>query len=243
MDRHGCGCVRSTRPRRGRWRARRARPNPFWSPDGRSIGFSTATALSRLDIAGGTPQVLATVAGNPTGGSWNADGTILYTPAVTSPLWRIAAAGGEPTAVTQLETPGQTAHRFPQFLPDGRLFLFSVQGTPDTAGIYLGSLDGGAPARLTTADSGAQFLPPDRVVFVQAGTLVSRRLDLVGRALTGEPVTLADAVGADALLPRGLRRVGDGPGGLSRRRQRGATAHVGRPDGQGRGRGWRARRE
>ena len=184
--------------------------NPFWSPDGRSIGFSTTTALSRLDIAGGTPQVLATVAGNPTGGSWNADGTILYTPGVTSPLWRIAAAGGEPTAVTQLEPPGQTAHRYPQFLPDGRLFLFSVQGTPDTAGIYLGSLDGGAPARLTTADSGAQFLPPDRVVFVQAGTLVSRRLDLVGRALTSEPVTLADEVGADAISRGGFAVSGTG---------------------------------
>ena len=93
---------------------------PFWSPDGRSIGFFAATALSRLDIAGGAPQVLATVAGNRDGGSWNADGTILYTPAVTSPLWRIAAAGGEPTAVTQLEPPGQTAHRYPHFLPDGR---------------------------------------------------------------------------------------------------------------------------
>ncbi len=184
--------------------------HPFWSPDGRSIGFSTTTALSRLDTAGGTPQVLATVAGNPTGGSWNADGTILYTPAVAGPLWRIAAAGGEPTAVTRLERPGQTSHRHPQFLPDGRLFLFSVVGTPDTAGIYLGSLDGGAPTRLTTADSAGAFQPPDRVLFVQAGTLVSRRLDLVGRALTGEPVTLADEVGADAFSRGGFAVSGTG---------------------------------
>ena len=70
--------------------------NPFWSPDSRSIGFSTATALSRLDLAGGTPQVLANL------------------------------AGGEPTAVTRLERPGQTSHRHPQFLPDGRHFLFRV---------------------------------------------------------------------------------------------------------------------
>ncbi len=151
------------------------------------------------------------MAGNPTGGSWNAEGTILYTPSVTSPLWRIPAAGGEPTAVTQLETPGQTAHRYPQFLPDGRLFLFSVQGTPDTAGIYLGSLDGGAPARLTTADSGAQLLPPDRVIFVQSGTLVSRRLDLVGRALTGDPVTLADRVGVDTFARGGFGVSAAGP--------------------------------
>jgi WD40-like Beta Propeller Repeat len=120
------------------------------------------------------------------------------------PVLRIAAAGGEPTAVTQLERPGQTAHHYPQFLPGGRLFLFSVEGTPDTAGIYLGSLDGGAPTRLTTADSGAQFLPPDRVAFVRAGTLVSRRLDLDGRVLTGEPVTLADDISADAFSGEGF---------------------------------------
>ncbi|MEQ1730082.1 MAG: hypothetical protein ABL982_17075, partial [Vicinamibacterales bacterium] len=172
--------------------------SPFWSPDSRSIGFLAAGKLLRVDLAGGAPQVLATTIGNSYGGSWNADGTILYTPGAANPLWRITAAGGEPTAVTRLEPPGQPSHRHPQFLPDGQHFLFFVRGTPDTAGINLGSLDGGAPTRLTAADSAGAFLPPDRVLFVQAGTLVSRRLDLAGLALTGEPVTLADRVGVGA---------------------------------------------
>ena len=64
MGRHGCGCVRSIRPRRGRWRARRARRHPFWSPDSRSIGFFAAGKLLRLDVAGGAPQVLATASGD-----------------------------------------------------------------------------------------------------------------------------------------------------------------------------------
>ena len=242
MGRHGCGCVRSTRPRRGRWRAPRARRHPFWSPDSRSIGFSTATTLSRLDIAGGTPQVLANWQEPPRAAVGTRTARSCSRARAASPLWRIAAAGGEPMAVTQLEPPRQTGHRHPQFLPDGRHFLFYALGTPEAAGIYLGSLDGGAPTRLTAADSAGAFLPPDRVVFVQGGTLVARRLDLAGRALTGEPVTLADGRRGRS-LPRGLRRVGGGPGGLSRRRQRGATAHLGRPDGQGRGRGRRARRE
>lgn len=94
---------------------------PFWSPDGRSIGFFAGAKLKRIDISGGAPQILATVVGD-WGGSWNADGTILFAPSPYGPLSRIAATGGEATAVTKLDR--QTNHRFPFFLPDGRQFLF-----------------------------------------------------------------------------------------------------------------------
>jgi eukaryotic-like serine/threonine-protein kinase len=112
--------------------------SPFWSPDSRSIGFFADNKLKRLDIGGGAPQTLATVS-TTRGGTWNADGVILFTPAQGSPLFRVPASGGEAVAVTKLDR--QTSHRFPFFLPDGRQFLFLAQGTPETAGIYLGSLD------------------------------------------------------------------------------------------------------
>ena len=178
---------------------------PFWSPDSRSIGFFAAGKLLRLDVAGGEPQVVATAAGTSQGlsGSWSADGTILFLQLNPSSLWRVAATGGEPMVATELDPPRHIGHRLPQFLPDGRHFLFHALGTPEAAGIYLGSLDGGAPARLTAADSGGVFLPPDRVVFVRQGTLVARRLDLAGRVLTGDPVTLADRVGEDPDAGRG----------------------------------------
>ena len=95
-------------------------------------------------------------------------------------------------------------HRYPDFLPDGRHFLFYERGGPEGDGIYLASLDGGAPTRLTAADSGGAFLPPDLVAFVRQGTLVARRLDLAGRTLTGEPITLADSVGVDQLARGGF---------------------------------------
>ena len=89
-------------------------------------------------------------------------------------------------------------HSSPHFLPDGRHFLFSAQGAPEAAGIYVGSLDDGEAKRLTAADSPGAFLPPDWVVFVRQGTLEARRLDLADEALTGEPLTLVDRVGTDA---------------------------------------------
>ena len=124
---------------RGRDAIRSGRPTAARSAS------SPTGRLQRLDLAGGAPQVLAAATGVATGGSWNADGTILFAPQVLGPLWRVAAAGGAPVAVTQLEAPRQTAHRAPQFLPDGRQFLFYAAGTPEAAGIYLGALDGGAP--------------------------------------------------------------------------------------------------
>ena len=76
-----------------------------------------------------------------------------------------------------------------------------MHGAPDTAGIYLGALDGSAPTRLTPADSAGVYLPlPKRRgggLWVRAGTLVAQRLDVAQAALTGEPVTLADGVAVD----------------------------------------------
>ena len=110
---------------------------PFWSPDSRSVGFFADGKLKRLDLGGGQPQVLTDAFSR--GGTWNADGVILFARTAGGPLFRVSASGGEAVAVTKLDR--QSSHRFPSFLPDGRHFLFYAQGTPDTGGIYLGSLD------------------------------------------------------------------------------------------------------
>jgi eukaryotic-like serine/threonine-protein kinase len=177
---------------------------PFWSPDSRSIGFFAGSALRRLDISGGAPRELTVVTNATAQGSWSSDGTILFGHSGAAPIRRIAAAGGEPMAVTQLDPPRHSGHRAPQFLPDGRHFLFYALGTPEAAGLYLGSLDGGAPTRLTAADSGGRFLSPDWVFFVSQGTLLARRLDLSQRALTGASITLADHVGVEGLARAGF---------------------------------------
>ncbi len=116
--------------------------------------------------------------------------------------------------VTRLDPPRQVEHRSPHFLPDGHHFLFAALGTPEAAGIYLGSLDGGTPTRLTAADSAGAFLPPDWVTFVRQGTLVARRLDLALGTLTGDPVTLADRVRGFAVSGAGLVAYRAGGGAL-----------------------------
>src|SRR5262249_41720664 len=112
--------------------------------------------LSRLDI-GGQPRGLAT-APFGRGGTWNADGVILFTPNTGAPLFRAGATGGEAVAVTKLEK--RRNERFPYFLPGGRQFLFVATGPPETRGIYLASLDSPEIRRLTESDTAGAYLAP-----------------------------------------------------------------------------------
>ena len=168
---------------------------PFWSADSGSIGFFASSKLYRVNIGGGPPQVLAD-APNPRGGSWNAKGVILFAPVPSGPLMRTAASGGEPMPVTLLR-PGQIGHRFPQFLPDGRHFLFYCLGSPEQEGIYLGTLKGDQPKRLMASNTAARYLNPNRVAYVREGALVARLLNLDREELTGDAETLTNPVGVD----------------------------------------------
>jgi len=180
--------------------------HPFWAPDSRSIGFFTDTALKRLDLGGGAPQTVAPVSSGA-GGTWSADGFIVFAPSPTGPLMRVPAAGGSAVAVTVFG-PREMGHRWPQMLPDGRRFLFYAGGLPDAAGIYLGALDGSPHKRLTLSESAGVYLAagPGRaetsrgrgwLLWVRAGVLVAQHLDIGMAALTGEPVTLADGIDVD----------------------------------------------
>jgi Tol biopolymer transport system component len=169
---------------------------PFWSPDSRSIGFFAGGKLKRVDTAGGPPQVVADVFA-ARGGTWNSDGTILFASASVGPLSRVSARAGEPAVVTRI-VQGQVSHRFPQFLPDGKHFLFFAQGSATTQGIYWGSLDGSEPRRLVANDTAGAWAPPGRLLFVRQGALVATPFDAEKGEITGDAMTVADPVGSDA---------------------------------------------
>jgi serine/threonine-protein kinase len=168
---------------------------PFWVPDGRALGFFADGKLKRIDLTGGAPQILAD-AGSQRGGTWNGEGVIVFAPSGASGLAQVPATGGPATALTPL-APGQTSHRWPQFLPDGRRFLFFAQGRPDTQGVYLGSLDGGEPTRLLAVESVAAYAPPGYLLNVSQGVLFARPFDAARGVVSGDPLPVAAGVGAD----------------------------------------------
>ena len=111
---------------------------PFWSPDSHSVGFFGQGKLKTLDLETGQIRTLAD-AGAARGGTWNRDDVIVFAPRAGTGLYRISAAGGQPTPV-KMDTQGTW---FPSFLPDGRHFLFfsPVPSQPESTGVFVASLD------------------------------------------------------------------------------------------------------
>ncbi|HET9387292.1 MAG TPA: protein kinase [Gemmatimonadales bacterium] len=167
----------------------------FWSPDSRFLGFVTSNKLKTIDTTGSAPPFEVADASGTRPGAWNGDDVILFTPTQGSPLFRVSATGGMPSAVTSLDTKaGESSHAFPFFLPDGRHFLYLAQGSGGVPrGVYAGSLDSTDRTRIFDSASNVQFAR-GALVFLRGSTLMAQPFDAGRMALSGDAVPLADHV-------------------------------------------------
>ncbi len=169
---------------------------PFWSTDSRFVAFFAERKLKKIDATGGVPQTLCD-SEDMSGGTWNSEGLILFSPAAKLGLLKISGSGGTPTPVTNLDASRQeTGHLWPSFLPDGKHFLFHARSTKrEFEGIRVGSLDEGEGKFLMNADSGAVFVPPNHILFMRGGALQAQQFDPERLSLLGEPLLMAENVG------------------------------------------------
>jgi serine/threonine protein kinase/Tol biopolymer transport system component len=175
---------------------------PFWSADSKSIGFFSNGKLKRVKAAGGAVDEICN-APNGRGGTWNAEGIIVFAPAAGTGLQKVSVSGGEPRVLTEMD-PGraETEHRWPQFLPDGKRFIFWVMSAnPGQRGVYVSSLS--APKqriRLVGTNFFAQYAPPwngapAQLLWVRGETLVAQRFDAAKLSIDGDAVPIAEGVG------------------------------------------------
>ena len=167
----------------------------LWLHDSRYIAFFTGGKLRKIASAGGAVQTLCS---GRLGGTWNRDGAILFSDR-ESPLYRVSDTGGTPEPVTKLAA-GETSHRWPWFLPDGKHFLFTAFAWGAAPRLWLGSLDGTPPKPLLKMDGNALFAPPGYVLFLREGTLMAQPFDPGRLEFTGPALPAAESVGANGSI-------------------------------------------
>ncbi len=182
--------------------------HPFWSPDNQFIGFVAQGRLKKIEASGGSPVTICN-SGDSRGGAWNQEGTIIFSPGAGNPLFKVSAAGGTPTVITNLDSVRkETTHRWPFFLPDGQHFLYfartvstGAQGEGDA--ICIASLDGEFKKVLVNASSNAVYAS-GFLLFVRGSDLIAQRFDQSSLELEGTATVIVQGIVYDPSISRGL---------------------------------------
>jgi hypothetical protein len=187
-------------------------PPPFWSPDSRFLAYDATGKLKKVDTLGGAPQTICDVDGVVVGGSWNADGVILFG-TTGGGILKVPAVGGTAIPATAVDPARkETRHAMPFFLPDGRHFLYLRSSSdPESTGIYAGSLDVKPEQqdskRLIATAHGAAYTSAwsnpgptanagrGYILFVRENTLFAQPFDGRRLSMSGEQISVAEPVG------------------------------------------------
>jgi Tol biopolymer transport system component len=174
---------------------------PIWSPDSRFVAFVAGGKLRKVDISGGPPQ---TICDAPTGadGSWSSEGVILFDGRGPDPIWRVPATGGVAKPEVEVEpAKGVTGAGWPEFLPDGRHFLYVVdsQAAAESSTLMVKTLGASDGRELLKTGSRVLYAAPGYLLYVREQTLVAQPFDPAALKLTGEPIPLGEGVGVGSL--------------------------------------------
>src|SRR5262249_22318559 len=150
----------------------------FWSAGSQYIWVSAQRKVNKGAATGGASQVVCNLPAGYTGGAWNGEGVILLGAAPTGgPLLQVSASGGEPAPVTELDASRkEMRHAFPNFLPDGRHFLYVAESVSDWVA-YVGALNSRERHPLPGIASEVKYSSSGRVVVLSDAWLMAQPFD------------------------------------------------------------------
>jgi Tol biopolymer transport system component len=172
---------------------------PFWSPDSRYVGFFADDKLKKIAVPGGAAVTVCDAPG-AADGAWNTEGTVLFDGGLTDSIQSLATASGAIRPATNIDRSlRERGHAWPEFLPDGRHFLYLSQGDYRTGAqcLKIGCLDSDLAKVLDPCESRAEYADPGYLLYVAGGNLVARPFSAHSLEFTGEPRVLAQEVNAD----------------------------------------------
>jgi Tol biopolymer transport system component/tRNA A-37 threonylcarbamoyl transferase component Bud32 len=167
---------------------------PFFSPDGRWIGFFSTGRLKKVPATGGAVENVCDAASSM-GGTWAADNTIYFAPFNTSALWKVSASGGASTPVTTLNrSKGEVSHRWPQVLPGGEAIIFTVWTGPgsDERHLHLQMLGSGERRVLVQGASTGRYVSSGHLLYARDDALFAMLFDLAHLQVTGPAVPMLE---------------------------------------------------
>jgi eukaryotic-like serine/threonine-protein kinase len=169
---------------------------PFWSLDGKYIGFYAYGKLQKVAVSGGLPETLGEYQGFR-GGTWNREGDILFTK--DNAIYRVSEGGGTPTLVTAPDAARQEiGYLWPTFLPDGRHFLLLIVMANNLNAanfVAVGSLDSAKTEQLFPSTTSAIYATPGYLFYLKQNTLMAQPFDATRLQLTGQAVPVATGIG------------------------------------------------
>jgi Tol biopolymer transport system component len=171
---------------------------PFWSPDGRQVAFFSPGGIKKVDLSGGPAQTLGQHPGLPWGATWSRQDVILFSVSLSGSgkgkIFRISARGGTPEPLGTLAE-GESARFWPQFLPDGRHYLYlSIAVRPEDQGIYVGALDSDLRKRLVATEYNAAYSPSGHLLFVKDDALMAQPFDATSLSFSGDAFPVLEQV-------------------------------------------------
>jgi Tol biopolymer transport system component len=179
--------------------------DPFFSPDGRWIGFFTSGKMKKISVQGGAPFTLCD-APDARGASWGEDGWIVVNPSAASGLSRVPEAGGTLQVITKPGDKGEVAQRWPQILPGSQAVLFTgntfLTGF-DNAAIEVLSLKTGQWKVVQRGGYAGRYLPSGHLVYIHQGTLFAVGFNLDRLEVRGTPAPLLENVAGNEVFGTG----------------------------------------